>query len=321
MAENPFFNRVDERNGSVIMDISDTTATANDVLAGKKFYSASGAPSTGTLVPGTITEVQANGTRVATSGVANIPAASTSEYGVTKLNNTTSSTSTSEAATAAVAKQLKDKIGNVIGTDLQSQIDLANNNINKWGPFDGTSKNWASSGSLNNYKTPGVYAIGPGVTDVPSNTSAWGILEVLAVRQDTIEQKYCYGTHIFVREFRGTWSAWEELALISKITNSLRSGKNVIHNIIAAGYNTGSGNYFDFFVPCNTGGKTVTSASIAADSAIYLPTTRIGFSSDPEVTVIGQTNYGVRLEVKYPSTNTPNICGTIYAINVSLTCS
>lgn len=112
MAENPFFNRVDERNGSVIMDISDTTATANDVLAGKKFYSASGAPATGTLVPGTITEVQANGTSVATSGVANIPAASTAEYGVTKLNNTTSSTSTSEAATAAVVKQLNDDLNN-----------------------------------------------------------------------------------------------------------------------------------------------------------------------------------------------------------------
>lgn len=129
MAENPFFNRVDERNGSVIMDISDTTATSNDVLAGKKFYSASGAPSTGTLAPGTITEVRANGTSVATSGVANIPAASTSGYGVTKLNNTTSSTSTSEAATAAVAKQLNDKIGNVEGPDLQSQVDLLSSKI------------------------------------------------------------------------------------------------------------------------------------------------------------------------------------------------
>jgi len=55
LAENPFFNRVDERNGSVIMDISDTTATANDVLSGKKFYSASGAPTIGTLVLDTIT--------------------------------------------------------------------------------------------------------------------------------------------------------------------------------------------------------------------------------------------------------------------------
>lgn len=57
---------------------------------------------------GTITEVKANGTSVATSGVANIPAASTSAYGVTKLNSATNSTSTSEAATASAVKAAYD---------------------------------------------------------------------------------------------------------------------------------------------------------------------------------------------------------------------
>lgn len=128
MANNQYVNKVEFGNQTV-MDISDTTATASDVLSGKKLYTASGAPATGTLVPGTITEVQANGTSVATSGIANIPAASTSGYGVTKLNNTTSSTSTSEAATAAVVKQLNDKIGNVAGTDLQSQVNSLSGNI------------------------------------------------------------------------------------------------------------------------------------------------------------------------------------------------
>lgn len=57
---------------------------------------------------GTITAVQANGTDVATSGTANIPAASTSAYGVTKLSSDTNSTSTELAATASAVKTAYD---------------------------------------------------------------------------------------------------------------------------------------------------------------------------------------------------------------------
>lgn len=57
---------------------------------------------------GTITEIKANGTSIATSGVANIPAATTSAYGVTKLTSSTSSTSTTLAATASAVKAAYD---------------------------------------------------------------------------------------------------------------------------------------------------------------------------------------------------------------------
>lgn len=57
---------------------------------------------------GTITGVSANGTSVATSGVANIPAATTSKYGVTKLSSATNSTSTSLAATPSAVKAAYD---------------------------------------------------------------------------------------------------------------------------------------------------------------------------------------------------------------------
>ena len=57
---------------------------------------------------GTITGVSANGTSVASSGVANIPAASTSKYGVTKLSSATNSTSTSLAATPSAVKAAYD---------------------------------------------------------------------------------------------------------------------------------------------------------------------------------------------------------------------
>lgn len=57
---------------------------------------------------GTITGISANGTSVATSGVANIPAATTSKYGVTKLSSATNSTSTTLAATASAVKSAYD---------------------------------------------------------------------------------------------------------------------------------------------------------------------------------------------------------------------
>ena len=65
---------------------------------------------------GTITGVSANGTSVATSGVANIPAASTSKYGVTKLNSATNSTSTTEAATPSAVKAAYDLANSYKGT-------------------------------------------------------------------------------------------------------------------------------------------------------------------------------------------------------------
>lgn len=57
---------------------------------------------------GTITGVSANGTSVATSGVANIPAATTGRYGVTQLSSATNSSSTSLAATASAVKAAYD---------------------------------------------------------------------------------------------------------------------------------------------------------------------------------------------------------------------
>ena len=57
---------------------------------------------------GTITKVQANGTDVASSGTANIPAATTSRYGVTELSSATNSTSEVLAATPKAVKAAYD---------------------------------------------------------------------------------------------------------------------------------------------------------------------------------------------------------------------
>lgn len=72
---------------------------------------------------GTITGVSANGTSIATSGVANIPAASTSVYGVTKLSSATNSTSTTLAATASAVKAAYDLANSYKGTVTSVKVD------------------------------------------------------------------------------------------------------------------------------------------------------------------------------------------------------
>lgn len=96
---------------------------------------------------GTITGVSANGTSVATSGVANIPAASTSTYGVTKLSSATNSTSTTLAATASAVKSAYDLANSkqaklVSGTNIKTingTSILGSGNITISGGGGGTS--------------------------------------------------------------------------------------------------------------------------------------------------------------------------------------
>lgn len=69
MASNPYVNKVELADGTTLFDISDTTATSEDVLNGKYFYAASGAKSQGSaMIP--VTDVTVDGTSVVTNGVA-----------------------------------------------------------------------------------------------------------------------------------------------------------------------------------------------------------------------------------------------------------
>ena len=63
---------------------SDATTSASGLMTAAMVTKLNGIAAGATANTGTITKVQANGTDVASSGTANIPAASTSAYGVTK---------------------------------------------------------------------------------------------------------------------------------------------------------------------------------------------------------------------------------------------
>ena len=72
MANNPYVNKVQKADGTVIMDITDTTAVASDVAVGKYFYTASGQKVEGTATGGSsvviVDEPNATGTTAVVSG-------------------------------------------------------------------------------------------------------------------------------------------------------------------------------------------------------------------------------------------------------------
>lgn len=101
----------------------------------------------------------------------------------------------------------------------------------------------------------------------------------------------------------------------------LKTGVNYIGNIFCAGYNTGSGNYIDVFVPINTNGRTVLSASALEGSIAFNPSGKVDFSVPPTISVLEYTNFGIRLEIAYPSTQNSNISATMYLLGLTVTCS
>lgn len=93
-AENPYVNKVEKADGTVIMDISSDTATPSDVLNGVTFHDGSGTPQTGSLI-----------THDVYDGL--------------------DSTSTDDALSANQGKQLNDKISNLESATYRT--NLANN--------------------------------------------------------------------------------------------------------------------------------------------------------------------------------------------------
>ena len=74
---------------------------------------------------------------------------------------------------------------------------------------------WISNSDANDYKPSGMYAMATGNANIPA---AWGILFVIAPRNDTIEQEYRCSGNIWNREFRSnTWSTWTQAVKQSQL--------------------------------------------------------------------------------------------------------
>lgn len=108
MAENPYVNKVELADGTTFMDISDTTATEEDVLNGKYFYKSTGAKVQGSAIV-SVTDVEVDGTSVVTNGVAKIDLTGKSDTGHTHAAFTGTDGTTAGASGFVPAPTTADK--------------------------------------------------------------------------------------------------------------------------------------------------------------------------------------------------------------------
>ena len=106
---------------------------------------------------------------------------------VTGVIDALTSTSTTDALSAKQGKVLNDN----------AQALLKSND------------SWKSGKDLNDYTTTGLYAMSTSLTNAPGT---WGILFVIAIRSDTIQQLFFANGNVYLREKRGsTWTTWATL--------------------------------------------------------------------------------------------------------------
>ncbi|MBQ6503542.1 MAG: hypothetical protein IJI57_06480 [Flexilinea sp.] len=106
----------------------------------------------------------------------------------------------------------------------------------------------------------------------------------------------------------------------------LHKGVNNTGRIILPGYNTGSRNYFAFFIPCNTEDIASASAVIEGNNtnriSIYVADASLYYSENNITpTSLTISKYGLFLEIQYPTTRIAEKPGVLSAINIIITCS
>lgn len=105
-------------------------------------------------------------------------------------------------------------------------------------------------------------------------------------------------------------------------STKLYKGTNNTGKVILTGYNTGSGNYIDIFLPCDTSGITSATAYlstetnrvyVAPDISLDLP-----INGTFDVTV---NTMGIIMEYHYPTTQVQSRMATLSTNNIVITCS
>ena len=92
----------------------------------------------------------------------------------------------------------------------------------------------------------------------------------------------------------------------------LKTGTTEVQ-IVAGGYVTGSGNYFDFFLPCPIDTSKTYTVSLTTSISIKTPSANILAANIGAVTVLGKYFNGLYCEVAFATTQTPSVPGTISA--------
>ena len=214
--------------GTVLTSHQDISGKQDKLVSGTniKTVNSNSLLGSGNISVGTITKVQANGTDVSSSGTANIPAASTSAYGVTKLSSSTSSTSTSLAATASAVKAAYDlangkwtynadtikgvKVNNAAAADSASAVAWSGitskpTTVSGYGITDVYTKSGANgkfvSGARDAYNVNALYNAGIHMVANGSNVpcgSEYGVCLTLPYRQLYSNSKPDFGAQIFL---------------------------------------------------------------------------------------------------------------------------
>jgi hypothetical protein len=111
-------------------------------------------------------------------------------------------------------------------------------------------------------------------------------------------------------------------ALSDKYASNLRPGMTFINKMICAGYNTGSGNYVDLFIPVPVApGVSVTSVTASTSgSTIYTSSGPISLQN-ATAEVLSYNTYGIVAEFRYSSTQMKSIPVSGLLINVKVTCT
>ena len=203
-------------------------------------------------------------------------------------------------------------------------------------PFIGTEAEWNALSAAEQAKYNIKDIIGEGGDYGPGIAPAWFKGETYAVG----DIRLWSNGHTYVCKLAHTSSSsitpanttyWEDKTLgemISSVNSNytnigiLKKGNTTISEMICSGYNTGSGNYIDFWIPIPVDTSEVTSISLtsAVDIAVFTKDGRTDVTTTGGF-VYAFNKYGIFIELCYSSTMSKNIPANVRLTGLAVACS